>query len=643
MNSHSTALSHPKYRADIDGLRAIAVLSVVAYHAFPAYVRGGFIGVDIFFVISGFLISTIMFENLERGTFSFAEFYARRVKRIFPALLTVFVACAVFGWFALLGDEYKQLGKHIAAGSGFISNFALWNESGYFDNTADTKPLLHLWSLGIEEQFYLAWPLTAWTAYKTKRRVPLIMMVVIAGSFALNVFSVHRDATAAFYSPLTRFWELIAGGLLAWNVLHNREWLEKLPTGYKSALSLAGIGLLGLGVLFIDARFAFPGWWALLPVLGATMIILAGAQAWGNRTVLAMPPAVWFGLISYPLYLWHWPLLSFAWILESQAPSRGIRAAAVVAAIVLAWITYRLIERPIRYGGQGRPKTIGLLFAMAVIGSIGFATYRRDGFAFRKNAAFQSAIAGDIGHKEFLNYLSTKFHRCTFPRAEEESRPGHEALPCLQSQPGDDVDIALVGDSHAEHTLIGIAEALPSRNVAFYPINGLPRVGDERFQIVYDRVASQPTVKSVVLINSWFGRIGEVPVNSSLKAEVAKVAEKFLQAGKTVYVMEDVPSFSFAPEKCKGIRWPSTRTTCVEARAAFTPQIKLFESDLRTIARDDPRIKLIETRRYFCDDSACKMTDGSRLLFRDSNHLNIIGSQYLGGRIVQDEVELSRQ
>jgi peptidoglycan/LPS O-acetylase OafA/YrhL len=162
-------LSHPKYRADIDGLRAIAVLSVVAFHAFPGSLRGGFIGVDVFFVISGFLISTIVFENLDSGTFSFATFYSRRIRRIFPALFLVLLASLAFGWFALLADEYAQLGKHVAAGTGFVSNLVLWGEAGYFDNSADTKPLLHLWSLGIEEQFYILWPLLLWLASRASR------------------------------------------------------------------------------------------------------------------------------------------------------------------------------------------------------------------------------------------------------------------------------------------------------------------------------------------------------------------------------------------------------------------------------------------------------------------------------------------
>jgi len=215
-------LSHPKYRPDIDGLRAIAVLAVVTFHAFPEFVRGGFIGVDIFFVISGYLISTIIFENLEKGSFSFSEFYARRIRRIFPSLLVVIIACFVFGWFELLADEFKQLGKHIAAGSGFISNFVFWGEAGYFDNSADTKPLLHLWSLGIEEQFYITWPMFIWLSWRYKLNFPLIALTVALVSFVLSVKGVRNDSVATFYSPQTRFWELIIGSLLAWGAIEKK-------------------------------------------------------------------------------------------------------------------------------------------------------------------------------------------------------------------------------------------------------------------------------------------------------------------------------------------------------------------------------------------------------------------------------------
>ena len=206
LHSH---LSSPNYRPDIDGLRAIAVLSVVAFHAFPNRFCGGFIGVDVFFVVSGFLISIIIFQNLDRGTFSFTEFYSRRIKRIFPALILILIASYVFGWFALLSDEYKQLGKHIAGGAGFISNFILWKEIGYFDNSAETKPLLHLWSLGIEEQFYIFWPPLLWLAWKRNFNLLTITIVVAVVLFYLNIKGIKKDVVATFYSPQTRFWELL--------------------------------------------------------------------------------------------------------------------------------------------------------------------------------------------------------------------------------------------------------------------------------------------------------------------------------------------------------------------------------------------------------------------------------------------------
>ena len=180
-------LTHPRYRADIDGLRAIAVLSVVGFHAFPSWVKGGFIGVDIFFVISGFLISSIILRNLESNSFSFVEFYSRRMRRIFPALLVVLIVSYAVGWFVLLDGEYKQLGKHIASGAGFISNFVFWNESGYFDNVAATKPLLHLWSLSIEEQFYIAWPLLLWVAWKQKLNLLTTTLLVTLMTFLWGV------------------------------------------------------------------------------------------------------------------------------------------------------------------------------------------------------------------------------------------------------------------------------------------------------------------------------------------------------------------------------------------------------------------------------------------------------------------------
>ena len=216
------------YRPDIDGLRAIAVLAVIGFHAFPTWIRGGFVGVDVFFVISGYLISTILLAGMERGSFRFSQFYIRRIRRIFPALIVVLLACMVAGWLVLFSFEYKALGKHVAGSTAFVSNFVLWNEAGYFDKAAATKPLLHIWSLGIEEQFYIAWPLLLFLVWKRKAATLAILLLLLFGSFAFNVHAVV-DPAADFYSPLTRFWELMAGAVLAYLSLYSPgpQWINQ--------------------------------------------------------------------------------------------------------------------------------------------------------------------------------------------------------------------------------------------------------------------------------------------------------------------------------------------------------------------------------------------------------------------------------
>jgi peptidoglycan/LPS O-acetylase OafA/YrhL len=211
-----------KYRPDIDGLRALAVILVVSFHAFPEWVPGGFIGVDIFFVISGFLISSILLEDLDRSTFSFLDFYSRRILRIFPALILVLSCALLLGWFTLFADEFSLLGKHVYASATFFQNFNLLSEVGYFDEAADTKPLLHLWSLGIEEQFYLIWPFLLWLGYKLKIRPISLIVLLGISSFVINIVFTFNDPGLAFFSPITRFWELLVGASLAYWRLSKR-------------------------------------------------------------------------------------------------------------------------------------------------------------------------------------------------------------------------------------------------------------------------------------------------------------------------------------------------------------------------------------------------------------------------------------
>jgi peptidoglycan/LPS O-acetylase OafA/YrhL len=404
--------SHTTYRPDIDGLRAIAVLSVVLFHGFPQIFKGGFIGVDIFFVLSGYLISRVIFEQLNLGTFNFLDFYARRIKRIFPALLIVLFVAFIAGWFTLLADEYAQLGRHIAAGAAFMSNFVLWGEAGYFDNSAHNKPLLHLWSLGIEEQFYIFWPLLLWLASKLKFSLFALTFILAALSFYLNVTGIKSDAVATFYSPQTRIWELLIGSGLAWWSLNRKDGLVDIATFFgkwrrrpetdvdlarvrtrtSNVLACIGFILLIYSLIRFNRDLQFPGKWALIPVMGTALIVAAGPLAWLNTKILSNKVLVWFGLISYPLYLWHWPLLSFAWIVEAVPPSLTTRLVLILLSIALAWLTYRFIERPIRFGKHGGLKLSVLVVLMIILGGVGMGTFYERGFPSRSNVKLADAL-----------------------------------------------------------------------------------------------------------------------------------------------------------------------------------------------------------------------------------------------------------
>ncbi|MBK6630247.1 MAG: acyltransferase [Betaproteobacteria bacterium] len=381
------------YRPDIDGLRALAVIAVIGFHAFPELVHGGFTGVDVFFVISGFLISGIILVRLENDNFSFIDFYARRVRRILPALLPILIASLLVGWFALFADEYRQLGRHVAAGAGFVSNFILMQESGYFDNAAETKPLLHLWSLSIEEQFYVAWPLLIALLWLRRSLLPAFILLTLLFSLAVSIAITAIDEVEAYYSPLTRYWELMAGSLLACLLLfapRHFKHMDQAGSRLGNALSLIGMVLIVVATFSFSKQSPFPGWRALLPVMGTAMLIAAGPGAWMNSVVLSHRSLVWLGLISYPLYLWHWPLLSFLRIIEGQAPAIGLRLAAIVISLVLAWLTYMFIESPIR---SGRRRGLTAAFVVLMMIGVGYA-----GYHIQQQGGFPARIAAQARH-----------------------------------------------------------------------------------------------------------------------------------------------------------------------------------------------------------------------------------------------------
>ena len=455
------------FRDDINGLRALAVLGVVVFHADRAWLPGGFAGVDIFFVISGFLISRIILSQCAAGRFSLAMFYARRAKRILPALLVAVSFVWIVGWFMAAPTQFRDIGGSLLGNSYFTVNFWLMRLAGvggYFGADATVKPLLHLWSLSIEEQFYLVWSVLLLALFKLERRlVPLVIASVFVASFAFSIYLTPIDPIAAFYLPWTRGWELALGALIAYREVF---WLEALPYPSRRIANIgagAGIALMLGAFLFLNETRPFPGWLAAIPTLGCALVIaspdsLPGEVALGNRL------AGFFGVISYPLYLWHWPLFAFARIWPGVIPTAPVLFALAVVAVALAALTYRLIEQPIAIPFRRRPFTTALVLVglLALTGIIGRATYDSKGFPSRfpplVDRIFDYTANGAEGQP---------LMRCVYQRdaeryslAEERTRAARffEDHHCAAIADPSKPTILVVGDSHAAHLFAGLQQ-----------------------------------------------------------------------------------------------------------------------------------------------------------------------------------------
>lgn len=444
------------YRPDIDGLRAIAILSVLAFHAFPSVLPGGFVGVDVFFVISGYLITGLLLDDLAIGRFSLVDFYKRRIRRIFPALLIVLVACLAYGWVEMRTVVYAQLGKHVAAGAGFVSNLVLWSEAGYFDNASASKPLLHLWSLGIEEQFYLAWPLLLWLLWRL-RHMRIAVFLLLCASLALDLWLTRTSPVAAFYSPLSRFWELAAGALLAAMLRDARRKDDASdPLGALAMpVSLVGMALIAWAAFGFHSSQPFPGWRAIVPVAGSACLIAAGPAAFANRWLLSRRWMVWIGLISYPLYLWHWPILVFQSLRIDGTPGWKQRLAAVALAFVLAVATYLLVEKPIRFGPRPGRRALALAGAMLAMGIAGAAVAWFDGLPFRFKG-----VEAPYGAYSYEYEHDARLPACWVPK---NSPPDSYAKECVDPDEGHKPLLLLWGDSHAARLYPGLREVAGQR------------------------------------------------------------------------------------------------------------------------------------------------------------------------------------
>jgi peptidoglycan/LPS O-acetylase OafA/YrhL len=636
------------YRPEIDGLRAFAVLSVVAYHAFPAWLQGGFIGVDVFFVISGFLITSHIFEKLDEGKFSFADFFSRRIRRIFPALILVMACSLAFGWFVLLADEYAQLGKHVASGAAFIVNVILVNESGYFDNAAETKPMLHLWSLAVEEQFYIVWPFVLWLAWKRKFNLFTITIAVAVVSFYLNLRFVNSRPTEIFFWPVGRFWELLSGSVLAYLLLYKSELLSKIKlwidkylvrlvhsrdvdadgTTVSNVMSFFGLLVLAYGVIRINEGLKFPSTWALVPVLGAVLVIASGSKAWLNRVFLMNPMAVWFGLISYPLYLWHWPILSFLQIIDGEIPHRDARIAAVLLSIGLAWGTYCFIEEPIRRVGQWKIKTISLAVLMAFVGIFALFVHTSDGRIL------------PIGPKQIVAdtvKASPKRKECHFPPKNDFDKRN------VCSYFGGTHSVAVFGNSHSAELAYGIAEVLREFDVGIVHHTmsgcrhnfGLSKLNKKQSicalweaNVVHNLKVDESIATVVVSYrNETYLK------NIDHRTALVAMLNELVDANKEVILVLQAPMPKMHINNY-------IRKYVFSSKANVKGRTKVDWDELYSAKNDlmkelPSEVKVYDPFDSFCDGRDCYVVKDGEALFYDGDHMSLRGAEIVAKEVVK--------
>ena len=647
-------------------------------------------GVDVFFVISGFLISTIIFKGMsermsgsgEGKPFSFIDFYSRRVRRIFPSLIFCLLTFLVLGWFVLLPDEYSLFGKHTLGASAYVSNLLLWSEAGdYFQTASQTKPLLHLWSLGIEEQFYLIWPLVLFIAYKLNFNIFTLALVGALASFGFELHSVKGNPTAAFYSPFLRFWELMAGSILAWLKLYKGEMFRGIAESaglYLSAVllqnpkrsdsvRLCGNILSALGLaLILTAVFAldnkdFPGYKALLPVMGAVLMIAAGKDAFLNRYVLSNRVMVWFGLISYPLYIWHWPFLSFAWIVGGEMPELKVRIGCVVLAVVMSAVTYYFVEPRLRWGRFGGYKAAGLLSVMIVIGVAGYSVERHDGYTARMNDPEQPVI--DAISKR----LEADYQRCLeyIPDWKTASAKGALTKCSFQRASGHNT-IAVIGDSHAGHLYPGlIAKTNEDEGIAVFPAEcSIPLMGlhsspnvpgweltEHALSEGFSYIISHKNITKVILSHnpqcSWDNVVdklkpGKRDFRAILHDGFARTYNALTKAGKEIYVLFDTPHYYQGFSKCRSssVRRPSAVPGFLSSKNLKACSVRMSEREntesidnWKRLAQDAAtgykNIHFIDLTDVFCPNGTCSMLDKKGdLLYQDPEHLAIKGALY---------------
>ena len=669
MTNPSPASGHGAYRADIDGLRAVAVLSVVAFHVGFTLFGGGFVGVDIFFVISGYLITQILMrEVISTGKVHMAEFYARRVRRLFPALAVVILATLAAAHFLLLPiQEQPDLARSTYPAAGYISNFYFENSANdYFAGPAEEQPLLHLWSLSVEEQYYLAWPALVFGLSLLARRLGLdqrkamfgALGLLSLGSFALCVFLTAESPGIAFYYLPTRAWELGVGSLAAIG-------LDRIkPNGIKgdrfkvwgSQLGnvLSGVGLLALSstVLFVDETVPFPGAIAAVPVLGTALCIAGGAV--GSRLsdlLLGNRPMVWVGKLSYSLYLWHWPMLAIARTRALGEPNMARDLTLALAAVALAWGTLVWVENPIRYGKPGPFARRG---STLLAGAAVSLTLALGGYALAQGAIAQSRQPAYAELLAVSAELPPLGGGCQSQRLPLLPRP-----ECTLEGTDPAREFVVWGDSHSDRAMAPVADFAVSEGIPVVqrthpgcpPLVGVtplsssrrPNTSCARFNAAVfaelEVAAANGRQVVAVLVARWPNYLGEASPSGdpslaldharpdSRSAEAVALFEKSLEQtvvelaglGIRSVIFAPVPEFRDSPPKCR-IRLADEECTISRSQAAAfsAPATEVIE---RVAGRHPLSTMVVDAFDLFCDSGTCSPVRDNQLAYADPNHL----------------------
>jgi peptidoglycan/LPS O-acetylase OafA/YrhL len=629
-------------RRDIDGLRALAVIPVVLYHfGFGAF-SGGFVGVDVFFVISGYLITSIIFREISAGRFSFVDFWARRARRIIPALSVVMLAVLLVGWIIMPANDYSQLGRAVRYQAMFISNILFMRQDGYFNPASDFKPLLHTWSLSVEEQYYILFPLLMVLLTRFLRHWRWMLFGLLIVSFALNVWVIKRQPDAAFFLLPMRAWELLCGAMLAVIPASDR----KLPSWTHQAVSLAGLAAVLYAIFGFTKYTPFPGWAALLPVLGATAMIWAqGHSPTLVGRLLSLRGMVGVGLISYSWYLWHWPVFVYANAISVDGMQGWEAAGWVGLSLALAWLSWRLIELPFRekrFLAGRKPVLAAGLAALLVIGLAGQIVREADGVPGRLSGqAMQYAQARDWqqGQMDCLLQRNSKdlSKVCRFG--------GDAQTPPVQLVWGDSHAAALKPAIKADAERYGIPVWLASLSGC------LPVLGHETRQQCQDfnhatlQSIREHKIRDVVLAARWslylYGEedgdmqhvlyredsrpVAEQEVAKDLTAMVHSLRE----AGARVWIFKEVPlqrqgtvarlaSLAMVGRSAERLGRPIAEHL---ARQQFLNS--LFDQ----LSEQDPQVRIIDPTALMCPAGVCRAEFDGYSQYMDENHLSDKGGE----------------